>query len=85
MCFLLFSCASVFVGCCQSEGPTGGDEEESEKSVSEVNDEDDDEEGSAEVFIFILFPPFSYWLWYLFASSLLGVVFLFLFFRAGGR
>ncbi|XP_040871975.1 HMG1/2-like protein isoform X1 [Glycine max] len=32
----------------QAEGPTGGDEEESEKSVSEVNDEDDDEEGSGE-------------------------------------
>lgn len=37
------------VGCCQAEGPTAGDEEESEKSVSEVNDEDDDEEGSGEV------------------------------------
>jgi len=45
----LFSCAFVSVGCCQAEGPTGGDEEESEKSVSEVNDEDDDEEGSGEV------------------------------------
>ncbi|ESW08021.1 hypothetical protein PHAVU_009G012000 [Phaseolus vulgaris] len=32
----------------QAEGPTAGDEEESEKSVSEVNDEDDDEEGSGE-------------------------------------
>ncbi|KAK7311023.1 hypothetical protein RJT34_08875 [Clitoria ternatea] len=32
----------------QAEGPTGGDEEESEKSVSEVNDEDDDEDGSDE-------------------------------------
>nr|KYP47789.1 HMG1/2-like protein [Cajanus cajan] len=35
----------------QAEGPTGGDEEESEKSVSEVNDEDDDEEGSGEVYL----------------------------------
>lgn len=39
----------TFCLCCQAEGPTGGDEEESEKSVSEVNDEDDDEEGSGEV------------------------------------
>ncbi|KAL5144310.1 HMG1/2-like protein [Glycine soja] len=36
------------VGSSLAEGPTGGDEEESEKSVSEVNDEDDDEEGSGE-------------------------------------
>ncbi|XP_020961716.1 HMG1/2-like protein isoform X2 [Arachis ipaensis] len=32
----------------QAEGPTGGDEEESDKSISEVNDEDDDEDGSGE-------------------------------------
>lgn len=47
VCNELFS--QAFVSCCQAEGPTGGDEEESEKSVSEVNDEDDDEEGSGEV------------------------------------
>ena len=43
----------TFCLCCQAEGPTGGDEEESEKSVSEVNDEDDDEEPCRE-------PPFQY-------------------------
>ncbi|GKV48338.1 hypothetical protein SLEP1_g55161 [Rubroshorea leprosula] len=32
----------------QAEGVKGDEEDESEKSVSEVNDEDDDEEGSGE-------------------------------------
>ncbi|XP_061372788.1 HMG1/2-like protein [Gastrolobium bilobum] len=32
----------------QAEGPTAGDEEESEKSISEVNDEDDDEDDDGE-------------------------------------
>lgn len=38
---------------CQAEGPDAADEEESEKSMSEVNDEDDgDEEGSGEVWLY---------------------------------
>ncbi|TKY75333.1 HMG1/2 protein [Spatholobus suberectus] len=54
----------------QAEGPTGGDEEESEKSVSEVNDEDDDEEGSGEVCLNTL-SIIAVW------SSIIFVVYLF--------
>ena len=57
---------AFFWGFRQAEGPTAADEEESDKSMSEVNDEDEgDEDGSGEVcpqfcFLIAFFPVFGH-------------------------